>query len=747
MLDLITDPTPSTTVVDPRPLRAVQLAVPAAMTVWLIGRWPAVSHPVEALVGVALMFVLAAMQQLVGERATASAVRIAAGSCCAASCALAVGANGGIACVLGVPCLVLVLAGTLDRSSREVDLGVGAALGALAPFIYARSVAVAPALGFAFAALAGATLVRALERLLARAREESDLDSLTGAFNRAAFGRLANSRLAAERGRFAWAMIMLDLDDFGALNKSRGHLAGDATLVEAARCLQDVVPQEGFVGRLGGDEFAALVPAARAESIAHALRKELLASAEPISASVGVACESNPSDDWIALLREADVSLRAAKRDGKGQVMIFAESIEKEATEGRRLMRDMIEGDGIRMVVQPIVDLHSGGVLAYEALARFEDAAGRGPDHWFPLAESLGMRVDLELACLKRAVVLQDELGEGVLLAVNASAQALHDPRIRQVLLESRTQSLIVELTEESLVRDLGALRADLEPLLARGIKLAVDDMGAGYSNLRQVTALRPSLVKLDRTLVREIDVAPAQSALIDALIGYAQRTGAQIVAEGIETRAELEVLRALGVTYGQGYLLAAPAPPWPEVRLEPAEPAGGRGPVQGSRPVTIDVDVTSDEARRRFAALPELESLAILDDQRRPLGLITRHRLLTMLGHRFGYALWGDKSIMQLADRDCLCLPAQTPIDEIARCSLARPLDRRHDPVLLVDQEGLLTAQVTMGDMLFAGYLDGRSGTSVPGVDAPPEASGELAREAASETERAPRPQLQAAS
>jgi CBS domain-containing protein len=162
---------------------------------------------------------------------------------------------------------------------------------------------------------------------------------------------------------------------------------------------------------------------------------------------------------------------------------------------------------------------------------------------------------------------------------------------------------------------------------------------------------------------------------------------------------------------------------------------------------VTIDVDVTSDEARRRFAALPELESLAILDDQRRPLGLITRHRLLTMLGHRFGYALWGDKSIMQLADRDCLCLPAQTPIDEIARCSLARPLDRRHDPVLLVDQEGLLTAQVTMGDMLFAGYLDGRSGTSVPGVDAPPEASGELAREAASETERAPRPQLQAAS
>jgi diguanylate cyclase (GGDEF)-like protein len=732
MFELITDPIPPSAVVDSRRLRCVQLAIPTAMAIWLTCRWPAVPHPVQALVGVALMFVLVSMQQILGERASTAAARIATASCCGAACALAVGANGGIACVLGVPCLLVVLGGTLDRGSREVDLGVGAAVGALAPLVYERSFAVTPTLEFAFAALAGATMTRALERLLARARAESDRDSLTGTLNRAAFGRLADSRLAAVRGRIAWGMIMLDLDDFGALNKSRGHLAGDATLVEAAKCLRAVVPEEGFVGRLGGDEFAALVPAARAQAIAHGLRKALLASAEPISASVGVACESRPDNDWIALLKEADVSLRAAKRDGKGQVMIFAESIEREATDGRRLMWDMIEGERIRMVVQPIVDLHGGGILAYEALARFEDDSGYGPAHWFSLAESLGMRVELELACLKRAIALQDELNEGVMLAVNASAQALHDPRVRRLLLGCRARSLIVELTEESLVRDLGALRADLEPLLARGIKLAIDDMGAGYSNLRQVTALGPSLVKLDRTLVHEIDVAPAQSALIDALIGYAQRTGAQIVAEGIETQAELEVLRALGVTYGQGYLLAAPAPPWPEVHVETARPAGGRGPVQGSRPVTIDVDVTSDEARRRFAALPELESLTIVDGERRPLGLITRHRLLTMLGHRFGYALWGDKSIMQLADRDCLCLPADTPIDQIARCSLARPLDRRHDPVLLVDEQGLLIAHVTMGDMLFAGYLEGRNGTAAPNAEAPLDASGELSVQAA---------------
>jgi diguanylate cyclase (GGDEF)-like protein len=730
MFNLITDPRPSTAVVDPRRLLTVQLAIPAAIEIWLLWRWPVVSHPVAAVVGVALLFALAAMQQVLSERAATGAARIASGACCAAACALTVGVNGGIASPLGVPCLMVVLGGTLARSSREVDLGVGAAVGTLAALLYDRFVGVAPAVEFALTVLIAATIVRALERLLARARDASDLDPLTGTLNRAAFGLRADTHMAATGARSAWGMIMLDLDDFGALNKRCGHLAGDTTLVEAAKCLRDVVQGDGFVGRLGGDEFAALVPATRAESIAHQLRRALLASAKPISASVGVACGDSQGGDWTALLREADVSLRAAKRDGKGRVLVFAESMEKEAAEGHRLVWEMIEDERIEIVVQPIVDLHGGGILAWEALARFESAAGHGPAHWFALAESLGMRVDLELACLRRAVALQDQLSAGVLLSVNVSAQALHDPRIRRVLLESSPQSLIVELTEEGLVRDLGALRADLEPLLARGIKLAVDDMGAGYSNLRQVTALGPSLVKLDRTLVDGIDSAPAQFALLDALIGYAQRTGAQIVAEGIETEAELEVLRALGVTYGQGYLLAAPAPPWPEVCLEPAQPVSGQGPVHGSRPVTIGVEITSDQARRRFAALPELESLAIVDDERRPLALITRHRLLTMLGHRFGYALWGEKPVLGIADGDCLRLPADTPIDQIARRSLTRPLDRRHDPVLLVDETGRLAAQVTMGDMLFAGYLEDRTSppaTSGRSCEAPVEIAPEL--------------------
>lgn len=753
MFELITDPRPSSPAVNPARLLGAQIALPAAMLAWLCWRWTALDHPVAGLVGVSLLLVLPALQRAVAGRLSGSWGRLTVACCCGAACALTVGLGGGIGSGFSVPFLLAVICGTLVPGSIQVDLGLGAAAGALASLALARSVPVAPVVGFALAALAVATVVRGMERLLARAREEAELDSLTGVLNRTAFGRLADRRLRAARAESGWGLIMLDLDDFGALNKRHGHLAGDRVLVEASSCLRDLAGPDGLVGRLGGDEFAALVPTAQAESIARQLGRVLLGRSEPIGASIGVARNESGETDWIALLREADVSLRAAKRDGKGQAVVFAQSIEREALEGRRLLSELMEGERIEMAVQPIVDLRSSTVLAYEALARFQEEGGRGPAHWFALADSLGMRIELELACPERALALQEDLPEGAMLTVNVSAQAVHDGRVRRLLLQARPQSLIVELTEEGLARDLALLRDDLAPLLRRGVRLAVDDMGAGYSNLRQITALGPSLVKLDRTLVHGIDSSPAQFALIDALIGYAQRTGAQIVAEGIETETELEVLRALGVPYGQGYLLARPAPPWPKVGIGPAEALAEHAPAQGSWPVTVDPSLTSDEARRRFAVLPELESLVVVDEDRRPLGLITRHRLLTMLGHRFGYALWGDKSIMRIADRDCLCLPADTPVEELARRSLARPLDRRHDPVLLLRRDGVLSGQVTMGDMLFAGYLERRDAEAqprsrpeppsgdVPPVDRPPtRESGERARAARR------RPQLQPA-
>lgn len=703
MPKLFDDTRPPAAVFDARTHACLQLGAIALMCCCVLA-WPhAFEHPIAALIGVLALAALSGMLALARDQARGWRLRCC--SCCAIAAALTIGINGQMACPLSGPFLIVLALASLGQGTREVDLGLGAAAGALLAVPLATS-HVYSGLQFALAALSLSVLVRVLERLLARSREEADIDPLTRALNSAAFTRIATSHLRSARHDCTWGVVMIDLDDFGLLNKRRGHLAGDELLRSAVGRLRQAVGPEGIVGRLGGDEFAALVHAERAQSLGHDVLNALRAQPAPISASIGVACSHHEREDWVALLREADVALRAAKRDGKGKSVVFAEGIDAEEQIGRRHVREAIDSDAIQIVVQPIVDLAAGRIHAFEALSRFDrlnPAHAASPTQWLAMAEPLGMRVELELACLRRSLQLLQQLPADTRLSVNLSASALHDPRTRAMLREGDPQRLIVELTEESLVTDVRSLRADLDPLLSSGITLAVDDMGAGYSNLRQVIALAPTMLKLDRTLVRGIDRDPSQRLLIDALTGYAQRTGAEIVAEGIETEAELEVIRALGISYGQGYLLARPAPPWPQVSLPASEQPPRRDLAHGSRPVTIPPQTTADEARQRFIALPELESLTIVDHEHRPLALITRYKLLTVLGHRFGYALWGERPVLRIADRYCLRLPAGTPIEELARKSLARPLEHRHDPILLVDERGRLVGQVTMSDLLIA--------------------------------------------
>ncbi len=704
MPNLFDDTRPPATVFDARTHACAQLGLIGLMAAYVLLRWSAFAHPLAAVAGVLALLALSALLALAGRAGGLREDRRAGlVGCCALAAALAIGVNGQMASPLCGPFLLVLALATLAKGTREIDLGLGAAAGAL------LSIPLAPARGFsglqfAFAAIALAALLRILERLLARSREEADIDPLTRTLNSAAFARAAAARLQSARQDRLWGVVMIDLDDFGLLNKRRGHLAGDKMLCSAVERLRVAAGPEGILGRLGGDEFAALVPAARAQSLGRDALGAMLAGPTPISASIGVACSQRERDDWVALLREADVALRAAKRGGKGRAVVFAEGIDAEEQIKRRQVRETIDSGAIEIAVQPIVDLAAGRIHAFEALSRFTGPGPSSPAQWLAMAQQLGMRVELELACLQRSLLLLAELPGGARLSVNLSAAALHDPRTRAMLREAHPERLIVELTEESLITDMRSLRADLDPLLSSGIKLAVDDMGAGYSNLRQAIALAPSMLKLDRTLVRGIDRDPSQRLLIDALTGYAQRTGAEIVAEGIETEAELEVVRALEISYGQGYFIARPAPPWPRVHLPAAEQQPRRDLAYGSRPVTIPPQTTADEARKRFIALPELESLTIVDEEQRPVALITRYRLLTVLGHRFGYALWGERPVVRIADRYCLRLPAGTPIEELARKSLARPLEHRHDPILIVDERGRLVGQVTMSDMLMAG-------------------------------------------
>ena len=272
------------------------------------------------------------------------------------------------------------------------------------------------------------------------------------------------------------------------------------------------------------------------------------------------------------LLLAGDISSRVAKRSDAAGVREHGQSGDPLSAEEKKLAEEalarFIAGDGLAMAVQPIVDVHTGSVHAYEALARFAGST-EGSLHWFSMAAALGKRDALERACLRAALHLFGQRPAGVSLSVNLSAPVLLDPLTLEMLDEQRDlRGLIVEITEETLVQSATELRSVIAPLQERGACLAVDDMGAGYSGLRQITTVHPSYLKLDRSLISDIDHDSDRAALVGALVGYSKQVGSLLVAEGIEYSAELRVLGDLGVPLAQGYYTGRPGRPWPDVRV-----------------------------------------------------------------------------------------------------------------------------------------------------------------------------------
>jgi diguanylate cyclase (GGDEF)-like protein len=503
--------------------------------------------------------------------------------------------------VLSVLWLAAVASGVLARGGRVHWIGSVVVLTSLTLPIVLRPGLTPQHAGLCVAVLGllltCGRLTRELNHLLTRARWDADHDGLTGALSRTAF-RDALSEVAARGPDHAATLLMIDLDSFGQVNKQNGHAAGDTLLVTSAERIHEVLGPDVPVGRLGGDEFAAVLENDTGEpaDVANRLLDALSRPAEGVMvpASIGIAQAPAHGRDAEALLRAADVALRMAKRGGVSRVSTYAgASFGEEGPRGARgALARLIEGDGIAMVVQPIVDLVTGGVHAYEALARFRTRGTESPLHWFALADEFGLRDELELACLRAALDLLPQRPGGAALTVNLSGPVLADPRAQQVLAAVPDLSgLIIEVTEQALVMDGAGLQAAVAPLLERGVRLAIDDMGAGYSGLRQITAVHPAYLKLDRSLIQKIEGDPDRRALLEALVGYARHTGAQLVAEGVETAAELDTIAALGITLIQGYLFARPQPPWPAVDIR-----GVGEPVPGRKVVTRQAEWVGTE-------------------------------------------------------------------------------------------------------------------------------------------------------
>jgi diguanylate cyclase (GGDEF)-like protein/PAS domain S-box-containing protein len=415
-------------------------------------------------------------------------------------------------------------------------------------------------------------------------------DPLTGLANRALFyDRVDHALQRHGRDDSAVAVLFLDLDDFKGINDRFGHAAGDELLKEVARRIASVVRAADTPARLGGDELGVLIEGGHGSASPGATAERLLETLRPpfhfedgtvsVSASVGVAVSGASDHSAEELLRKADVAMYAAKRGGKRRVEVYDAALEASAAgaaeergswfAGRDEQREEIlsvlaDPDALAMVFQPIVDLRTGRIAGYESLARFNRLPRRGPDVWFAQAQRCGLGAALEARAVELALATPGRPA-GRYLTVNLSPSSLVADEVRSVLPE-RLDDLVIEITEHELVSDDPAITTAIAALRERGARLAVDDVGAGYAGLTHVMRLKPDIIKLDRALTSGVDGDPVKAALIASFVGYARDIHAVICAEGIETLPELTRLADLDVAFGQGYRLARPGPPWPEV-------------------------------------------------------------------------------------------------------------------------------------------------------------------------------------
>jgi EAL domain-containing protein (putative c-di-GMP-specific phosphodiesterase class I) len=265
--------------------------------------------------------------------------------------------------------------------------------------------------------------------------------------------------------------------------------------------------------------------------------------------------------------------------------------IETDHAEASVRIARVIERDQFKFAYQPILTLSPLRLVGFEALCRFAPEPHRPPDQWFREAARVGLGAELELAAVRMALRAFAVIPDDLFISVNVSPEAILNSAFIKQFCDCSKSRLILEITEHTKVDDYGALLAALAPLRAEGARLSVDDAGAGFASLKHILNLNPDIVKLDITLTKAIDIDPARRALAAALVYFANDTQSQIIAEGVETESELSILKFLGITMGQGYLLGRPAdlasskllcemePPWQSFEV----PLARKGSLNGA--------------------------------------------------------------------------------------------------------------------------------------------------------------------
>jgi diguanylate cyclase (GGDEF)-like protein/PAS domain S-box-containing protein len=413
----------------------------------------------------------------------------------------------------------------------------------------------------------------------------AQFDSLTGLPNRNLFqDRLTQAMALAKRNDWPMAVLFIDLDRFKLVNDTLGHAAGDKLLKEAAERLRSCIRASDTVGRLGGDEFAAILSELGkprdaglvAQKIIDVFKRpfDLEGKETYVTASVGVTLYPADSDNAEALVVNADAAMYRAKEQGRNNYQYFTRDMNERAVQRVQMeiaLRRALEREEFRLFYQPKADLVTGKICGFEALLRWEhpDKGMVLPGEFIPVLEDTGLIVQagewvLRTACVQ--IKAWQEAGMKVPpISVNLSARQFEQKNLKgavgQILGETKVDPSLIEfeITESLLMNDPEGAARTLHDLKDSGVKLSMDDFGTGYSSLGYLKRFPIDTLKIDRTFVRDISTDADDATLTRAIINLAQNLRLNVVAEGVETEAQLAFLCLNGCDEMQGYLFARP--------------------------------------------------------------------------------------------------------------------------------------------------------------------------------------------